>query len=171
MAKTVIDKVEDYINGLATTIDKGTAAVIIRAVDNGAEEFKKTVKAYTPFATGALKNSIRLTRTFKKGMYGYRVGFEGYNRFSVPFQLIANTLNTGRAAGVSTTGYAISNMEGIKFITNSLQVLRQIDPEIAGNMKIGGWTITDTDLILNDGTRISLADLNNYDRLRNSPTE
>lgn len=168
MADGIGTQIQNYLDSMVSIIEKGAIMVVIQAVDRGAIEFKRIVEGATPVSInggGELRNSIELTQTFNNGRYGYRLQFLGYTeRYGVPLQLIANTLNTGRPAGISDTGRGYGAIEGIKFINNALSRLAEINPEIQSRMKIGGWSITDTHLILNDGSRIDLSDLENYGR-------
>ena len=141
-------------------IEAARATVTIAAVDKYAVEFKNGVEAHTPEDSGGLKRSIKLMRIKKNGTsYGWRLVFDGYTKEQkVAFQIIANTLNSGRKAGISDSGRPISSMEALKFIDEQLAILRRINPEIEKNMKIGGWAIDDEEITLSDGTKIKAVD-------------
>lgn len=167
MAKSAFDKISDYLAKLPDAIEKGMAAVTIRAVDRYAWEFYERVKQDAPFRR--LRGSITLLRTFKRGRYGYRLLFDGYDENNTPLQMIANVFNTGRAAGsgVAESGrrYAFGRIEGIKFMTNNLELLKGIDQEIGRNMNIGGWSVSDEKITTNDGTTFSWTEVERYDKV------
>lgn len=164
MAKIVFDKIESYIASLPDAIEKGMAAITIRAVDRYALQFYQRVLQDTPFQR--LRGSITLEKTFKKGRYGYRLLFDGYDENNTPLQMIANVFNTGRADGfgIAETGrrYAYGRIDGIKFMTNNLELLGGINQEIGRNSEIGSWKVSDGNITTNDGTTFNVADLNKY---------
>lgn len=169
MAKNVFDKINDYISKLPDAIEKGMAAVTIRAVDRYAWEFFERVKQDAPFLR--LQGSIDLVQTFKRGKYGHRLVFNGKDENDTPLQMIANVFNTGRAAGsgVAETGrrYAFGKIEGIQFMSRNLELLRGIDQEIGRNMNIGSWSVSDDKITTNDGITFSRAEIEKYDELMN----
>ena len=166
MAKSAIEQLADKISKLPNTINKAHAAVVIQVVDKYANEFKNNVEAQTPQGeTGELARNIKLKKTSRKGQYGWRLVFDGYNeQTGAALQMIANTLNKGRQAGISDSGRPISKMEGIHFIDSQLEILRQIDPAIEKNMKIGGWGWDDENITLNDGQKLTESQLIEFQR-------
>ena len=163
MAGTVFERLANHIAGLPNKLAMAYAANVIRTVDKYAEMFKNSVEQQTPFATGALRNSLTLTRQFKNGKYGYRVEFHGYNEWGEPFQVIANTLNRGMS--VTDANKAVSADKHINFISRNLAILRELNPDLARNMIIGGWSVTDESVTLNDGTKFSMQDLENFEKI------
>lgn len=163
----VFDRINAYIAKLPDAIEKGMAAVTIRAVDRYAWEFYERVRQDAPFQR--LRGSIELVRTFKRGRYGYRLLFDGYDENNTPLQMIANVFNTGRVqgSGVAETGrrYAYGRIEGIRFMANNLELLKGIDREIGENMKIGGWSVSDEKITTSDGTAFSWTDIERYDKM------
>ncbi len=92
-------KVESPLTNYLANLSSELAPAVIGAVKEeldaiGDETFEK-IREGTPVRTGALKSSLRKERIEKKGKYGTRVFYEGYNPDGVPFQLIANKLNKG----------------------------------------------------------------------------
>lgn len=163
----VFDKINAYIAKLPDAIEKGMAAVTIRAVDRYAWEFYERVRQSAPFMR--LRGSITLVRTFKRGRYGYRLLFDGYDENNTPLQMIANVFDTGRAAGagVAETGrrYAYGRIEGIRFMAKNLELLKGIDREIGENMNIGSWSVSDDNITTSDGTTFSWTDIERYDKM------
>ena len=162
----VLGRFADRIGAFAYMVEVAYATTTVNTVDEYAKEFKNSVEKNTPSDTGDLIRSIKLKRTVKKGVYGkdtnygWVLMFDGYTKEQgVAFQLIANTLNAGRKAGISDNGRPISSMEALKFIDKQLAVLRQINPKVEQNMRVGGWSIDDEDLTLNDGTKIKIANI------------
>lgn len=167
----VFDKINAYIAKLPDAIEKGMAAVTIRAVDRYAWEFYERVKRDIPGMLEAhLSGTITLSETFKRGRYGYRLSFEGYKdkEKTIPLQMIANVFEYGRAvgSGVAETGrrYAFGKIESIKFMSRNLELLKGIDREIGKNMNIGGWSVSDEKIITSDGTTFSWTDIERYDK-------
>lgn len=172
MAPSVFDKIQKYINSLPDAIEKGMAAVTIRAVDRYVWEFYERVKRDIPGMLEAhLSGVITLSRIFKRGRYGYRLSFEGYmdEKKKIPLQMIANVFNYGRVAGsgIAESGrrYAFGDIQAIKFMSNNLELLKGIDREIGQNMNIGGWSVSDDKITINDGTSFSWAEVEKYDKL------
>lgn len=169
MAENVIERIQNYISSLSDNIEKGMAAVTIRSVDKFALEFFNRVREVTKWER--LQGSIELRKTFKKGRYGYRLLFDGYDERGekrVPLQLIANVLNTGRVRTEGKIGgrrFVSPSLEGTKFISSSLDVLAGINPEIARHSDIVRWQIQDNFLITNAGDRLNVNDLESYIKL------
>lgn len=160
----VFDKINNYLANLPDKIEKGVAAVTIREVDRYAIEFYNRVKQDAPFLR--LQGSIKLERTFKRGRYGHRLLFDGYDENNTPLQMMANVFNTGRAAGagVAETGrrYAYGRIEGIKFMASNLELLEGINRSISNATVLMQWIVTDEFIQLSDGTRLNTTELNKY---------
>jgi hypothetical protein len=150
---------------LPNIIAAGKALITMREVDKYVKKFADSVIRDTPRGeSGQLAGSFNIVRTVRKGAYGrlyygWRVLFDGYNDDRVPLQLIANVLNHGRVAGIAENGRAISNLQGIRFIDRNLRILREINPAIEENLKIGGWSASDEELEINDGSKIDLRNI------------
>lgn len=169
MDKTPLEQAMDYIANIEGSIEKGMAAVIIRAVDRFAFEFFERVRQNTKW--NRLQGIIKLVpykSRKRKYQYGYYLLFDGYDiqgEKKVPLQLIANVLNTGRIRTEGKIGgraFVSPSLEGTKFISSSLDILSGIDKEIAKKSDIANWVISDDYLITNDGDKIDINDLRKY---------
>jgi hypothetical protein len=73
------------------------------------------IKRQTPVRTGALKNSLTVTRVSTDFRYGYKLWWGGYNSSNVPFQYIANKLNK------DFRPFITDNVKRLKAINRNIQ--------------------------------------------------
>lgn len=165
---------------LPDLIAKGYMALVVTTVNQAVDEFVNSVENTTPVAQGDLKNSLKAKPRYdrKRGTWGYRVVFDGYktgtrvrtgSQWEVPFQVIANTLNKGKRE--TDDGRVVSLPRDVGFIEKNLQILRQINPKLAENIVIGGWSIDDNGITINDGQRFTMQQLNNFVEILNEHAE
>ena len=161
------DKFIERNKNMVGLFQAGLARITINAVDKHAKAFYNRVKEETPKSTSGLIRSIKLSRIIKKGIYGYRVSYKGYrDKDNTAWQIIANTLNKGYRT--LTNGKSVSLPRHINFITNQLNELAEINPEIEQNMKLSGWAFDDIEIIVNDGTTLTSDSLKEAEKLANS---
>ena len=174
--KNVFDRLADWIDGLPNILAKAYAAKVIKTVDENVSKFIDNMKVGIPTARPDLSslldpNVLQVTRSFTNGKYGYRISFVGYKdeKEKVAWQMLANVWNTGRVAGTGTAEtdreYGYGDLAGIKFITNNIPILRQINETLYNNIVIGGWSVDDEKVTLNDGSTFTKQELAYFDNI------
>ena len=123
-------EMNDYLNSFYNIGDLALdefKAVIKDAVN----DYFINVQKWTPRKTSELVQSLvveEIKDQYK--FYGFNVYFKGENSEGQSYQKIANVLNYGRAAGVSSTGRAYPAIAGRYFISNAIKRLRGLDKRI-----------------------------------------
>lgn len=105
----------NYLAGLSSDLAPAVIEAVKEELDAIGDETFEKIREGTPVNTGALKNSLRKERIEKKGKYGTRIFYDGYNSDGVPFQLIANSLNKGGAeTSFQATHHIDKAVKGLK---------------------------------------------------------
>lgn len=126
----ITKEMDDYLNSFDHIGDLALEefkAVIKEAVT----DYFTNVQKWTPQRTGELVKSLvveEIRDQYK--YYGYNVYFKGEDSNGQSYQKIANVLNYGRAAGVSSTGRAYPAIAGRYFISNAIKQLKGLDKRI-----------------------------------------
>lgn len=119
-------KGESPLTNLLASLSSNLAPAAMEAakaeLDRAGDETYEKIKAGTPVRTGALKASLRKERVEKRGKYGTRIYYDGYDEKGTPYQLIANSLNKGGAG----TGYSATH-----HIDEAVKDLKGLDGRIA----------------------------------------
>ena len=135
-------EMEDYLNSFDNIGDLALEE-FKEVIKDAVSDYFTNVQKWTPRQTGELVKSLvveEIRDQYK--YYGFNVYFKGENSEGQSFQKIANVLNYGRPAGVSSTGRAYPAIAGRYFISNSIKKLRGLDKriEIAINKKLSEVT-------------------------------
>lgn len=111
-------ELEKYLESLSSIGAKAVEAVT-ETVDSESKLLFENIKEGTPVRTGALKESLIMTKLQNGTRYGYRIDYEGYNENGVPYSLIGRSLNKGTAT-----------IEPVKHIDKAVRKLRGMDQRI-----------------------------------------
>ena len=119
-------KGESPLTELLASLSSSLAPAAMEAakaeIDRAGDETFQKIKAGTPVRTGALAASLKKERVDKRGKYGTRIYYDGYDEHGTPYQLIANSLNKGSEG----TGFAATH-----HIDAAVKDLKGLDARIA----------------------------------------
>lgn len=68
-------------------------------IDDEAKSCFQKMRDGTPVRTGALKNSLQMSKIDKPSKYGYKIDYIGYDEHGQAYSKIARTLNKGGKNG------------------------------------------------------------------------
>lgn len=135
----ITKELSDFINEISKSGDVAIETfkdTIDTAVKSYSNNLSNSVAAIHTGGTGGLKNSLTTEPVTDRGsqFYGSRVHFKGENRQGVPYEKIANVLNYGRAAGVSSSGRRYGGIAGSFFISKEVKKLKGLSKRIDDNI-------------------------------------
>lgn len=112
-----------------------TIEAIQEEVDKFSDKFEDDLKGTIPVNSGGLLKSLTKVKQPRTNWYGYNFEFKGSNKNGVPYEKIANVLNYGRPAGVSSGGVKYGEIIPRKFIYKAIKNLRKLDDAITENFE------------------------------------
>lgn len=117
-----MDSLKEYFVKLETNLGPKVLGAVKNTIDTEAKKTAEEIRLRTPVSGKShthLIDTLVLKPVEKFGYYGWKLEHEGYNEYGVPYQMIANALNRGRA-----------DMPGLKHIDYAFSLLRGMDNRI-----------------------------------------
>jgi uncharacterized protein YoaH (UPF0181 family) len=115
----VTKQLSDYFRQLESLGDMAVAAVK-EQVDAETDAVESALRQSTPVDTGNLAGSLTKTDISTSKKYGYRLSYEGTDKYGTPLEKVANILN-----------YGSSTIKPRKFVTKAIRKLKGLDDRAA----------------------------------------
>ena len=127
----------NLLASLSSTLAPAAMEAAKAEIDKAGDETYESIKAGTPVRTGALAASLRKERVEKRGKYGTRIYYDGYDERGTPYQLIANSLNKGGGeTGFAATHHIDQAVKGLKGL--DARIAEAVGKAIEEEIKKGG---------------------------------
>jgi len=84
-----------YLASMSSSLEPSIKAVIKDQIDKEAKACFVKMYDLTPVRTGALRDSLQMTKIDKPNKYGWSIDYIGYDVHGQAYSVIARTLNKG----------------------------------------------------------------------------
>jgi hypothetical protein len=115
----ITKQLADYFDSLGKLGDMAVAAVK-EQVDAETDAVESALRQSTPVDTGNLAGSLTKTDVSTSKKYGFRLSYEGVDKYGTPLEKVANILN-----------YGSSTIKPRKFVTKAIRKLKGLDDRAA----------------------------------------